>query len=440
MLAFQAFNAFNFTIALGAPLILIAKFLGGGDAIIGVLLSLTPFLVVLQLWATNLANHHGYKRMMLAGWGTRAFTLLLIAPLPFLVGRVSPGWLVAALVFAVFAFNAIRGFTSGSWLPWLTLILPPGRRGQYLGIEQLVLNLSALATLLGCGAFLGKSPEPWRYCVVFASAAVGGWISVFFLRKAPCPMPEFATNAPPRPWGLVLRAYRDIWRKKTFRRTIRFCAIYTLAVAAFSGFLVVHLRENLRCSEGTVLWLSAAGTLGVLLTAVYWGRLSDRVGSRPILRLALTGQMFLMAAWFASAAAGIHLALPVLAMLFLLWGVLGTAYTVSQVRFVLGCCPPEEVTIGMSLYQVIVAQFGGIAPLAWGFILQSMRHSPEADAPGIGSPFGVFFLTAFLLLGASNLLLGRIREAQALPTHQVLVQMIWDWPMRVLTAFSNEKK
>ena len=54
LLGFQAFNSVNFTIAIGTPMVLLAKFLGAGETMIGLLIALTPFFNVIFIM---LASH-----------------------------------------------------------------------------------------------------------------------------------------------------------------------------------------------------------------------------------------------------------------------------------------------------------------------------------------------------------------------------------------------
>ena len=88
LLAFQACNIFNFTIAVGAPMVLLARHLGADAAKIGFLISLASLLSALQILTINLVESYGYRRMIIAGWTARACSLLGIVPLPLLVGIV----------------------------------------------------------------------------------------------------------------------------------------------------------------------------------------------------------------------------------------------------------------------------------------------------------------------------------------------------------------
>ena len=233
LLGFQFFNSINFTIAIGTPMVLMAKFLGASEAIIGLLISLTPFFNILQLPAATLAEHWGYKRLMLAGWRTRTYLLFLLAPLPFLVGRVPSPVLVAVMFLVMLGYNISRGFSSGSWYPWLKEILPEKLRGTYFGVESRIINAGVLVTLLTTSMFLGKSAAGYQFGLLTVVAAIAGIMSLGFLKNAPGGEP--VRNA--RDIGLfaVLAEVLGIWKHKPFFKITVLASIHSFALSAMKS-------------------------------------------------------------------------------------------------------------------------------------------------------------------------------------------------------------
>lgn len=437
LLSFQAFNAFNFTVALGMPMVLTARFIGATESHIGLLNAVAPLLAVLQLLATSMVERAGYRKSLLAGWSARSFMLLFIAPLPLLVGRVPSAWLVWTMIAALFAFNVIRGFASGAWLPWLTTILPPHRRGYYFGLEQTVMNCSALLTTLLCSWILVGHPEPWRYGALFLFAWCAGMASAWCLWRAPDSGPvRHASADGPRP--STYQRVRACWRWAPFRRALRLFTLWTFAISAVPGFLVLYIREDLGFGVGVVLLIGACSSLGVLVTAVAWGRLSDRVGSSPLLRVSEIGQLLIVSFWLACA---LGYCKPPLAGVFIvygLWGVFTSAHAVAQTRLLIACSPPGETTVPMAFSQMLMALAGGFAPVVWGRILEWYRAG--LDAPGPASlGFTLLFGVALLLGLGAQVMLSRVGETAAQPTGRVLVGLIYDWPIKILSSFSSDE-
>lgn len=439
LLLFQALNAVNFTIALGAPMVLTARYLGADESILGLLISLTPFLATLQILGTNIADRWGYRKLMIAGWASRAFMLVPAMALPLLAGRVSSGALVWIFFAAMFAFNAIRGVSGCAWFPWLKLLIPEQGRGYYLGLEQRIINFSVLITLIAAGSILSGTPAGWHYSIVFCISWAAGICSAYILARVPDRSPLDVSNRPPLSLREMLPVLGRIWAYKPYRRIIRFGVLYSFAFMAFPGFLVLYLRNELAWGDGIVLIVSSAMTLGITITAVALGRLSDRVGSRPLMRLATLGIMVVIAFWILCTLGIVRPNYAVSGVVYLLFGFLVAAQTVPQIRLALASCPEEEITVGVMLYQVALSLSGGIAPMLWGFALKAMRPVLPSLETGVSYPFTVLFGFSLFLLVGVQILLGRIPEPKAMPAGKLLVQMLWGWPLRVLAAFSASR-
>ncbi|MFM8719185.1 MAG: hypothetical protein ACKOFH_06590, partial [Chthoniobacterales bacterium] len=100
--SFSFFNAVSFQIILGAPVVLYAKSLGASSFVLGVIAGFTPLLNILQFAAARLLHRIGYRRLVLAGWGTRTIFTCLIALLPLLPGLTNSQklWTLLACLFA----------------------------------------------------------------------------------------------------------------------------------------------------------------------------------------------------------------------------------------------------------------------------------------------------------------------------------------------------
>ena len=88
---------------------------------------------------------------------------------------------------------------------------------------------------------------------------------------------------------------------------------------------------------------------------------------------------------------------------------------------------------------------GGVAPLAWGAALGWMRAPEAVIAGGIGPwgairPFTVFFGITLVLVAATQFLLNRISEKEAVPAGTLIVRLFSGWPIRTLSEFVVERR
>lgn len=439
LLAFQVFNAFNFTLVLGAPVVLTARYIGASESEIGLMNAMMPLMVSLQLLGTLAVGWLGYRRTMVWGWGLRSFSLLIIVPLPFLVGNARSETLVLLMLLGILGFTSIRGVASAAWFPWLSNLLPEGKRGNFLGMEQRVMNASAFIALIACGWFLGDNPAPWQYSMMFVFAWLAGLGSVGMLLRVPETGAGLRrAESPRRKISQFWPAVRRVLSHKPFRRTLLYVCAFSLAMMAQPVFLVLYLREGIQFGEGMILKLQAGATLGVLTTAVFWGRLTDKIGSRPLLRICDIGIFSTIGFWLVCALGGFSPSVPLAFTVFFAGGIFIAAHAVSQTRLLFGCCPEDVLTFAMALFQVIVSLCGATAPILFGLVLEKMLENSSA-APGPRSiPFAVLF-GSFIIVGiVSQFLLSHVPDPKRVPTRRVLLGVLYGWPMRILSGLMSD--
>ena len=159
---FSLYNAVNFQITLGAPMVLYAKALGGSATTIGIVASLAPLMTVLQLPTAYFIPKIGYKGFVLFGWTIRAALLFILAILPLL--RFLPAMVqVELMLTCLFLFNVVRGISTGAWLPWLTALVPATARGAFLRSDQLHMQCGGMLAVAISTVVLWSGGRPWQF-------------------------------------------------------------------------------------------------------------------------------------------------------------------------------------------------------------------------------------------------------------------------------------
>jgi MFS family permease len=171
---FSAFNALSFQIVLGSPMILYAKTLNANATVLGIIAGMMPLMVVFQIPAAQYINRIGYKRFVLAGWGTRTLFTFGMALVPLAAPFLDNTTLLVLLLALLFCFNLVRGISSCAWLPWITHLVPENFRGRYVSRDAAMANLGSFLTIIVSAVCLGQAPRPWQFAVIFTfSAAMG---------------------------------------------------------------------------------------------------------------------------------------------------------------------------------------------------------------------------------------------------------------------------
>jgi len=361
--SFSFFNAVSFQIILGAPVVLYAKSLGASSFILGVIAGLTPLLNILQFAAARLLQRTGYRKLVLAGWGTRTIFTCLIAVLPLVPGP-SGAQRLWTLLAALLAFNSLRGFASGAWLPWLTAIIPENVRGRFLSRDQAFMHLGCLVALVVSSWVMTGQPDPARYAAVFGLGAVAALVSLWFIRRIPegYSVEEMRRSAVPVPWLAMMR-------HAPFARLLVFSLLYCTVMGGLGVFTVEFLAVKEKFSENTILFLGALAFVGALAGLALTGPWLDNTGSKPWMRRALLLFELAVLGWLLLAGGVLPAWNFVVGALNLLGGVAGAMFGVASTRIVMGSVPLMGRNHFFALYAVMTGLALGTAPMAWGALL-----------------------------------------------------------------------
>ena len=431
LLNFSFLNAINFSIAVGAPVILLAKHFGAGESILGVMMSMTALFSILQIFSITAAHKIGHGRVMVLGWRARSFILMLAAPLPLLQDEWPASWLLAALMAVMFGFNFVRGFSAGVWLPWITHLVPGKIRGRYFGYEQMTAHAAALVTLLASGWFLGASPEGWRYSVLLLIASIAGLFSVAALGNVPQKVDMDDSEAAAERHKLTWQNIRTVWTVVPFRIITLFVAFWTFVMSGMYGFVIIFLKDCLNLSEGTILVLGTGSTFGAMLMAYFIGGLADRFGSRPFMRMSGLGHIAMIALWVLISCGIIPGHFALIMLIYFVTGVIGASNYIPLTRLILVSCPSEILTIGMTVHQTVISLCAGLSPIIWGVMLQLLREG------GVEHPFRIFFSTMLLLCACSQIMLSFVNEPKAMGTKDFVGKLIKSTQVRFFSVFRS---
>lgn len=404
---FSFFNAVSFQIVLGAPVILYAKSLGASSLVLGTIASLTPLLSILQLVAARFLHRTGYRRFALMGWGARTFFVLLLTAVPLLPGLTAEARLILVAV-ALFCFNVLRGFAAGAWLPWLTALVPEKVRGRFLSRDNAFMHVGCLVALLVSAWVMAGTAEAAEYSGVFAIGLVAAVVSLWFIGRIPdAQSPEDRRDSGVAvPWGAMLR-------HPPFARLLWFTTFYMTVIGSLGVFTVEFLAGREKFSEGMILLLNGLSFVGALAGLAWAGPHLDATGSKPWLGRALTLFVAVITGWFLLAARILPAAEWLVALLNFAGGLAGAVFGVANTRIVMGSVPVMGRNHFFALFTVISSLGLGVAPVAWGAVLDALRDR-EINAGGVAlDHYAVYFGALVALAVIDRLLVRGLHEGGA---------------------------
>ena len=427
---FSVFNAFSYQIVLSSPMVLYAKNLGASATVLGIIAGMMPLLVIFQIPAANYIPRLGFKRFVYAGWGTRVMFIFAMALVPlsgfFLKGETR----LALMLMLLFGFNLSRGISSCAWLPWITALVPDTLRGRYLARDAAVQNLASFITFLIAAACLAGNPRSWQFAVLFAFSAIMGAVSLTFLKRIPdAEMPEEVRASKGRvPWLEMLRF-------PPFLKLLRALVGYSVAYGGMTAFTVAFLKTETGMSEGKILLVNSVAFLGGLSSLWFLGSRLDHLGSKPVLTFCFSAWVAVLAGWMALSGGVFPARLSIVLLLQFMMGLLAALIQMANTRLAMAIIPVMGRNHFFAIYSTIGNVTLGLAPIAWGLLIDAVGHHSSNWLGIAWNRYTVFFAAAALSFTITLTLARRLHEPEAASMEDLLREILIQSPQRFWIRF-----
>ena len=427
---FALFNGLSFQIVLGSPMVLYAKTLHASATVLGIIAGMMPLLVIFQIPAAYYIPRMGYKRFVLAGWGTRTLFTFGLVLVPFTAGFLNESTMIALMLMLLFGFNLVRGISSCAWLPWIAQLVPESLRGKYVSRDAAMSNLGSFLTVLAAGLSLGAAPHPWQFAAIFAFSAAMGWVSLVFLNRVPdIPIAEeIRRSRNPVPWLEMLR-------HPPFQKLLLTVMGWSVAYGGMTTFTVSFLKAETGMSEGEVLNVTSVMFLGGLSSLWFLGSRLDHLGSRPVLIFSYALWLLILAGWIAVAGGALAPGLPLIIALQFLMGLFAALINMANNRLAMAIIPAMGRNHFFALYSVFANVTLGMAPIGWGLLIDAIGHH-HANWLGLSwNRYSVFFAATALAFVVTLVLARRLHEPKAASMEELLAQLLIESPQRFWVRF-----
>ncbi len=390
------------TLAGGMFLAGLALFLGANSFQIALLSAIPALVTGFSFLAGFLVRRAGRRKPLVlwtAGIGRTVFIILV----PFLLLQVRVG---LALFFAtVLVSNILMTIAGTTWQSWISDLVPEERRGRFFGLRNAIHGFIGVfaALLAGRGMDLMKSHglELQGYGLAFGLAVAFGFTSTLLLTRQPePPMPD-------KPPVSLRELLFGPLKEPQFRRLTVFLTVWFLLGTLASPFYMVHLLKNLHFSFTAIGIYSVIGGLTGLVFQQFWGRVIDKLGSRPvtIINFSLVGVMPLL--WIVATPT---FRLPIW-LDGLLNGVVWSGASLGAWNLLLDLADnPQRKESYCAIYGVVTGLGAFLASLAAGAIAQALSGFRLNIAGHTFFNYDVMFLAAGLARFACLPLLRRVHE------------------------------
>lgn len=371
--------------------------LGATPVEIGLLSSIPMLVNFLQplgaYIADSMKSRHWYILAIFAP--SRLLWLILVGGIAWL------GWsntasheLVTWTLAIILITNILGALGSCAWFSWMAALVPQGLRGRYFGLR----NSAASLTNLVCVPLLGFAISAWPggtiqgYGVLLLLGVVIGILSlvcqfwmvdvnpqVIEYSKAKPQQQEPARNQPEK-FGVL----QDI----NFLKFLLYLGLWMFAINLSAPFFNLYMMKDLALDLGTVTLYTSLVAGANLVMLVFWGRLADRIGNRPLLLLvgiviAVTPLFWL---FVGSDSVSVWVWLP---LIHLVCGGFGAAIDLCITNIQMSVAPANRPSQYYAIAAAVAGTCGGLGSAAGGFI---------AGLDIIAGLTGLFALSAILRL------------------------------------------
>ncbi|MBN1837822.1 MAG: MFS transporter [Spirochaetales bacterium] len=382
---------FEAALAFSSPTAVLPVFLShftGSLALIGLFSAVVkaggvlPQLIV----AHRLQGRSQNKPVLVAAIWARAAAWGVLGGFTWLCADCGAAVLLGALLVLLLVFSIAGGVANVPFMELWGKALPARLRGRFWGHRQLWGGLLAVGAGYGVKAVLAADIVfPRSYAVLFASSFLLLALSYVALSSVREPAGEVSSVKD----GLgrfLLRAV-SLLRHDTGFVWLTVTQFATMFFGFAVPFYVLYGREHLGMPAEQVGILVAAQMVGVIVSNLLWGWLSDRFGNRIVIRLTAVATVAIPAL----ALAGRLGSWQVLVGVFALIGAALSGVNIGFVNYVLEIAPAQQ----RPTYIAVNGTLNGLLamlPIAGGWVV---------DAGSYRLAFWIAFGVSLLALGSS---------------------------------------
>ncbi|MEG4576334.1 MFS transporter [Microcoleus sp. N3A4] len=205
--------------------------------------------------------------------------------------HADPHQLLLWTLATVLAASVLGAFASANWFSWLAAVVPHRLRGRYFGFRN---SATSLISLLGV-PLMGLSVSTWGadpilgYGVVLLVGVFAGMISLgcqfFMVDVNPQAYKKDAQSdrLTEKKAKQITDFVPSVLKDSNFLMFMLYFSVWTFALNLCAPFFNIYLLKDLSLDVSLVTIYTSLSSGANLLLLLFWGKLADRCGNRPLL-------------------------------------------------------------------------------------------------------------------------------------------------------------
>ena len=377
--------------------------LGATNSQVGILATAPSFIGSLfQIVGAKLTDDWKDRKKIVA-WFV-LFQALILLPL-FIVPFYTKSVLFLTIIFTLYMI--FSNIMAPAWSSWIGDVIPADQRARYFSVRNKIVISSMVFSVLFAGLILTyfTNIDIWiGFGILFGIAFVGRIISWVYTKG------QFEPRYEVHPDSYF--SFKDFIKKMpetNFGNFVIFRSLMAFAVMIASPFFAVYMLRNLGFNYLEYTLVVIAPMLVKSLTMTYWGKYSDRFGTRNIMSVSalLIGTIPLW--WFLAGYffEGKYFILYIIIIAESISGFAWAGFELTTFNYILETVKPEKRPRCFAYFNVVF----GIAVLLGG-LLGSFLVSEIVSFWGINVLLIVFFISFVARIIIATILSSRIKEVR----------------------------
>ena len=265
---------------------------------------LTSFVNLFGAGAQIIGGKLGYyfdrKKIILVSVFMQATMWLIILSLGLLVwsGKISDS--AATILLGLYCIYAVVGNLSGpAWFSLMGDIVPEEKRGNYFSKRNKAIMSVTLVITLASAFFLDYMESLniilFGFAIIFATASLGRYISVFLLSKHYYPKREVKKESY---FGFFQFLKKS--PKNNFGKFVIYVGMMNLATNIAAPFFAVYMLKELHYSYTWFTIVNLSAIMFTVISVPLWGKIGDKFGNRKLLGIGSAIVPFASLLWLIS--------------------------------------------------------------------------------------------------------------------------------------------
>jgi len=399
--------------------------MGAGEMFFGLLAGI-PLLLMSTQYIGAVATNHLKRRkplfMLVVVLGRFLYIPIVFVPLLFPGLAVESKFAVVLLFVAV--SNALLNIAGPLWLSWMADFVPQRVFNRYWGMRQRYTQFSWTFSylLIGAFTFYADIPVTITFPLLCIIAVVAGIADVLLYINVHEPENIVIPEKP------ILESIIDPLRDPAFRPFILFSCAWAASVMFSAAFMQLYAIQELKLTEGQATLIWAAGIANAL-TAVFWGRMADKHGHKPVLTICVAMKPVLILVFLIVTR---QTALWLIPLALLFDSVWEAGILVSSTGYILQEAPQRNRPMFIAAVTGFAALWGGLGAILGGMFLHLCQGWSIELAGRTWGNYHLLFAANIVMRLFCVALVRRIHEPESTKTEVVWNDILGAWPMRFL--------